>query len=84
MTRMTTEHEFRREQVENALAELAKAQKMVDVVTLRMKQAVSRERRLYGLLVPGIEQAEIAAEAVKNASIKIGSVWSAAEGTGWG
>lgn len=30
MTRMTTEHEFRREQIENALAELAKAQRMVD------------------------------------------------------
>lgn len=84
MTRMTSEAEQRREELENILMSLSAARMMLEKQALfRVFQAVSRENSLCGLLEPAIGYITKAADEMQRAGQYLGVVWQDGEKKGW-
>ena len=82
MTRMSDDCERQREEIENALAVIARARVLLRTqVILRLKQAVQRGHG--DLLSPALECIELIDHALEIAQASIAAEWRAGEKCGW-
>lgn len=84
MTRMTTEREARRAEVENALSAISTAGMLLDLqVRLRINQAIARDVSMAGLLGPSLGVIERTERAIGLAKDTLSSIWHAGESMEW-
>ena len=82
MTRMTTQSEANREEIENTLAVIGKARLLLrSQITLRVRQAAQRGNS--DLLEPALAQLGDVDLALGRAQAVIGQTWRAGERAGW-
>lgn len=84
MTRMTTDKEARRAEVENALSAISTAGMLLDLqVRLRINQAIERDGHMAGLLGPSLQVLDRADHAIGLAKETLSSIWHAGESMEW-
>jgi len=84
MTRMTTDKEARRAEVENALSAISTAGMLLDLqVRLRINQAIARDGSMTGLLGPSLGVLDRAERAIGLAKETLSSIWHAGESMEW-
>ena len=84
MTRMTTDKEARRAEVENALSAISTAGMLLDLqVRLRINQAIARDGSMTGLLGPSLHVLDRAERAIGLAKETLSSIWHAGESMEW-
>jgi hypothetical protein len=71
--RMTKEREAKREQVENVMGSLARAKKLLELVTLRAEQA---ERQLPALMTPAVSDLMEVKRTLKSAQLELSNIWN--------
>lgn len=84
MTRMTTDKEATRAEVENALSAISTAGMLLDLqVRLRINQAIERDGHMAGLLGPSLQVLDRADHAIGLAKETLSSIWHAGESMEW-
>lgn len=82
MTRMTTGQEAQRAEIEDAMARLVRAQRLLDVqVRLRLRQGV--QRGLGELLGPALDHVDDVERQVSQAHETLSRIWKAGNAADW-
>ncbi len=82
--RLAADGETLRDGVESALGSLARAVIIIDArTTVRVRQAITRDQSLAGLLFPALEEMDIIRAAVEDAREQFAAVWQQGQGCRW-